>query len=134
MQALCFSWQHQNDCHHSSLPIFYYRSASCNYLSVLFPTFRHSWNYLLFYPSLVSDHKGSPITHFYREVTRPISWQDEERCFSHLLFYVVFLDGLTCCIHSSLFSDWRRPVSSKFFDALVPSVSTISSLLERTQL
>ena len=49
-------------------------------------------------------------------------------------------------IHSRLFSDWRRPVSSEFFDTQVPSISTeepgvpsscslcpLSSLLQWTQ-
>ena len=31
---------------------------------------------------------------------------------------------LISCIHSYLFSDWRRTVSSKFFDTQVPSIST----------
>ena len=34
------------------------------------------------------------------------------------------LSPLICCIHSSLFSDWRHTVSSKFFDKQVPSIST----------
>ena len=34
------------------------------------------------------------------------------------------LSPLTSRIHSSLFSDWRRTVSSKFFDTQVPSIST----------
>ena len=34
------------------------------------------------------------------------------------------LSPLICRIHSSLFSDWRRTVSSKFFDTQVPSIST----------
>ena len=31
---------------------------------------------------------------------------------------------LISCIHSSFFSDWRRTVSSKFFDTQVPSITT----------
>ena len=34
-------------------------------------------------------------------------------------------------IHSSLFSDWRRTVSSKFFDTQVPSISTEELVLPR---
>ena len=34
-------------------------------------------------------------------------------------------------IHSSLFSDWRRTVSSKFFDTQVPSISTEELVLLR---
>ena len=41
------------------------------------------------------------------------------------------LSLLTSRIHSSLFSDWRRTVSSKFFDTQVPSVSTEELVLPR---
>ena len=34
-------------------------------------------------------------------------------------------------IHSCLFSDWRRTVSSKFFDTLAPSISTEELVLLR---
>ena len=34
-------------------------------------------------------------------------------------------------IHSRLFSDWRRTVSSKFFDTQVPSISTEELVLPR---
>ena len=34
------------------------------------------------------------------------------------------LSSLTSRIHSRLISDWRRTVSSKFFDTQVPSIST----------
>ena len=34
------------------------------------------------------------------------------------------LSPLTCRIHSRLILDWRRTVSSKFFDTQVPSIST----------
>ena len=41
------------------------------------------------------------------------------------------LSPLISRIHSSLFSDWRRTVSSKFFDAQVPSISTEELVLPR---
>ena len=41
------------------------------------------------------------------------------------------LSSLISRIHSSLFSDWRRTVSSKFFDAQVPSISTEELVLPR---
>ena len=34
------------------------------------------------------------------------------------------LPSLISCIHSCLFSDWRRTVSLKFFDTQAPSIST----------
>ena len=41
------------------------------------------------------------------------------------------LSPLISCIHSSLFSDWRHTVSSKFFDSQVPSISTKKLVLPR---
>ena len=41
------------------------------------------------------------------------------------------LSPLISCIQSSLFSDWRRTVSSKFFDTQVPSISTEELVLPR---
>ena len=41
------------------------------------------------------------------------------------------LSPLISRIHSCLFSDWRRTVSSKFFDKYVPSISTEEHVLPR---
>ena len=41
------------------------------------------------------------------------------------------LSPLISRIHSSLFSDWRRTVSSKYFDTQVPSISTEERVLPR---
>ena len=41
------------------------------------------------------------------------------------------LSPLISCIHSCLFSDWRRTVSSKFFDTQVSSISTEELVLSR---
>ena len=41
------------------------------------------------------------------------------------------LSSLVSRIHSSLFSDWRHTVSSKFFDTQVPSISTDELVLLR---
>ena len=41
------------------------------------------------------------------------------------------LSPLISRIHSSLFSEWRRTVSSKFFDTQVPSISTEKLMLPR---
>ena len=41
------------------------------------------------------------------------------------------LSPLISRIHSSLFSDWRRTASSKFFDTQVPSISTEELVLPR---
>ena len=42
-----------------------------------------------------------------------------------------YLSPLTSRIHSPLISDWRRTVSSKFFDTQVPSISTEELVLPR---
>ena len=41
------------------------------------------------------------------------------------------LSPLISCIYSRLFSDWRRTVSSKYFDTQVPSISTEELVLPR---
>ena len=41
------------------------------------------------------------------------------------------LQSLVVFLHSSLFSDWRRTVSSKSFDTQVPSISTEELVLPR---
>ena len=41
------------------------------------------------------------------------------------------LSPLTSCIHSRFISDWKRTVSSKFFDTQVPSISTEKLVLPR---
>ena len=51
-------------------------------------------------PHVLSDYNGSPDTRFSRGTTQPMSWPD-----------------------GVLISDWRRTVSSKYFDTQVPSIS-----------
>ena len=68
---------------------------------------RSGRNCLLFSPS---SENGSPDTRFSRGTTRLMSWPDGER---------------------TLFSNWRRTVSSKFFDTQVPSISTEGLVLSR---
>ena len=41
------------------------------------------------------------------------------------------LSTLNSCIHSCLFSDWRRTDSSKFFDTQAPSIATEEPVLPR---
>ena len=78
-------------------------------------------------PPVPSGYNGSPDTCFSRETMRLISWPDGERysaipcSFSPLISH----------IHSSLFSDWRRTVSSKSFDTQAPSISTEELVLPR---
>ena len=57
-----------------------------------------------------------------RGTTWLMSWPDGVRYLRPLQSLVVSLSLLTSRIHSCLFSDWRRTVSSKFFDTQVPSL------------
>ena len=72
---------------------------------------------------VLSGYNGSLDTRFYRGTTRLMSWPDGERYLRPLQF-PCSLSPLISRIHSCLFSDWRRTVSSKYFDSQVPSNST----------
>ena len=63
----------------------------------------------------------SPDTRFSRATTRKISWPDGDR---YLFPPQSFVVSLLLSFVSTLFSDWRRTVSSKFFGTLVSSIST----------
>ena len=53
-------------------------------------------------------------------------------CFgSDVVRELILLSPLTSRIHSCLFSDWRRTVSSKFLDTQVPLISTKELVLPR---
>ena len=65
------------------------------------------------------------ISHFFCGVARSMSWPGRLRSCSHLQFYFF------SCIHSSHFSDWRRTVSSKFFDTQVPAESNENPVFPR---
>ena len=77
---------------------------------------------------VLSGYNGSPNTRFSRGTTWLMSWPDGERYLCPLQSLVV---SFISCIHSCLFSDWRRTVSSKFFDTQVPSISTEELVLPR---
>ena len=81
---------------------------------------------LLFYEAT----KGSPDTRFSRGTTRPMCWPDGVRYLRPPQF-PCSLSPLISRIHSRLFSDWRRTISSKFFDIQVPSISTEELVLPR---
>ena len=91
----------------------------------------------LFSSSVLSGYNGSPDTHFSRGRTRLMSWSDGERYLCPLQSLVVSLllslvsSVIFSRIQSSLFLDWRRSVSSKFFDTQVPSISTEEFVLPR---
>ena len=57
-----------------------------------------------------------------------MSWPDGER---YLRPPLSLASPLISRIHSRLISDWRRTVSSKYFDTQVPSISTEELVLSR---
>ena len=129
LQALCWSRQHQQVCHFFFL--FYLTlalsSPSCTlfHLSFYLKLCGRSGRNCLLSPPVLSGYKGSPGTRFSRETMQLMSWPDGKR-YLHLLQYLV-----VSRFHSPYFSDWRRTVSSKFFDTQVPSISTEKLVLPR---
>ena len=126
LHALCWSRQHQQVCHFSSLLLL---SDSRSVLATLSspPSFFSSqtlwqiWQELSsLSPSVLLDYNGSPDTRFSRGTTRLMSLPDGVSYLRPPLSLVV-----------SLISDWRRTVSSKFFDTQVPSISTEELVLPR---
>ena len=69
-------------------------------------------------PPVLSGYNGSPDTCFFLALLAPSA-------------IPCSLSHLISCIYSFLFSDWRRTVSSKFFDTQVPSISTEELVLPR---
>ena len=82
LHALCWSRQHQQVCHFSSLLLSDSRSLKlCG---------RSGRNCFLS-PSVLSGYNGSPDPRFSRGTTRLMSWPDEERCLRPLQPLVVSL-------------------------------------------
>ena len=110
-------------------PLFYYltlvlSSLPCPllHLSCYLKLCGRSGRNCLLSPPVLSGYNGSPDTRFSRGTTPLTSWPDRERYLRPRQSLVV--SPLISCIHFCLFSDWRRTVSSKFFDTQVSSIST----------
>ena len=85
LQALCWSRQHQQVCHFSSLLLLSdFRSVFSFYRKLC-------GRNCLFSPSVLSGYNGSPDTRFPRGTTRPMSWPDGERYLRPLQSLVVYL-------------------------------------------
>ena len=135
MHALCWSRQHQQVCHFSSLLLL---SDSRSVLPTLFspPSFLLSqtlWQIWQELSSLFScfirlqwvpGHSFLPGNDAADELTRggALLAPSANPC---------SLSPLISRIHSHLISDWRSTVSSKFFDTQVPSISTEELVLPR---
>ena len=83
-----------------------------------------------FSPPVLSDYNGSPNTRFSRGTTRLMIRPDGGALFVPSAI-PCSLSPLISCIHSCLFSHWRRTVSSKFLDTQVPSISNEELVLPR---
>ena len=135
LHALCWSWQHQQVCHFSS-PLLLSESRSVLTTLSSPPSFLLSqtlwqiWQELSSLSSCsirlqwVPGHSFLPGKDTADELTRrgALLAPSAIPC---------SLSPLICRIHSRLMSDWRRTVSSKFFDTQVSSISTEELVLPR---
>ena len=79
---------------------------------------------------VLSGYNGSSDTRFSRGTTRMMSWPDGEHYLRPPQSLVVSL-LLSLVSTLCLISDWRRTVSSKYFDTQVSSISTEELVLPR---
>ena len=134
LQALRWSRQHQQICHYCSLLLSDCRSVLTILSSppsfFLFQSFWMIWQELSSLSSSfirlqwVPGHLFLPANNAADELAR----QGELLAPSAI---PCSLSPLISRIHSCLFSDWRRTVSSEFFDTQAPSISTEELVLPR---
>ena len=119
LQALCWSRQHKQVCHFSSLLLLFDSRSVLATLSsnpfFLFPqTLWQIWQELS--SPVVLGYNGSPDIRFSRRTMRPMSWPTRRGALRAPSAIPYSLSPLISRIYTSLFSE--------FFDTQVPSIST----------
>ena len=134
LHALCWSRQRQQVCHFSSLLLL---SGSRSVLATLSspPSFLLSQTLWLIWRGLSSLSCSIGLQwvpgHSFLPGNNAVDGLAGRRALLAPSAVPCGLSPLVTCVHSRLISDWRRTVSSKFFDTQIPSISTEELVLPR---
>ena len=124
LHALCWSWQHQQVCHFSSLLLL---SDSCSVLANLSspPSFLSSQTLWQIWQELSSLSSCSIRLQWVPEhLFLPVNNMADELARQGALLVPSAIPCSLSALISRVFSDWRHTVSSKYFDTQVTSIST----------
>ena len=136
LDALCWSRQHQQVCRFSSLFLLSDFSSVLTTLSsfpcfILPQTLWQIWQELSPLSSCSVRLQWVVPRHSFLRGKDAVDEPARGRALFAPSAIPCSVSSLISRIHSGLFSDWRRTVSSKFFDTQVPSISTEELVLPR---